>query len=330
MYAMNPWGEHGANPLPGFCARLAQQMGQSVVGGWPYSEGIYEDLNKFIWARYYWNPQQTTDDTLREYAAYYLSPTVAEDAVALFHLLEQAHPRNGWSVQSLQQAPQAFELAQRIDAAIPAFAKQSWRWRLIYSRAAIDALLQQGQLRTPEGQKKLQALCDEIRAIYHATDTFIAPPGLPALPDPRNIALGKLPVVSSTHPEVGDSARRLTDGALAQDDPQSFWAHDPKEGDSATITLDLGDLLPLDDVRLQFREIYGVYWFLPSRVAVEVSDDGEHWAEAHVTEDLPKEGAVCSPDLLVCPLGRQARFVRVGLSGSQHKGDRWEGLLELT
>jgi hypothetical protein len=40
------------------------------AGGYPYSEGIFEDINKVVWAQLYWNPARPVADTLKEYIAY--------------------------------------------------------------------------------------------------------------------------------------------------------------------------------------------------------------------------------------------------------------------
>ena len=48
MWNQGPWGGYGANPFPN---RLQQRMNEikgKLSGGFPYSEGIYEDLNEVI------------------------------------------------------------------------------------------------------------------------------------------------------------------------------------------------------------------------------------------------------------------------------------------
>jgi len=37
-------------------------------GGFPYSEGIYEDLNKAVFAQFYWDPDKSAAETIREYS----------------------------------------------------------------------------------------------------------------------------------------------------------------------------------------------------------------------------------------------------------------------
>jgi len=330
MYRMNPWGEHGANPLPGFCSRLAEDLRGQVAGGWPYSEGIYEDLNKFFWARFFWRPDAATEDTLREYASHYLGDEVASDALRLFILMEQTHARDGWRVTDPSGAEEEWRLAESIDSRIPEWARRSWRWRILYVRAAIDGLLASGDPADAGIHGRLQALCDELVRIYHASDTFIRPPPLPQPRDPRNLAFRRQALVSSCQPGYESRAAHLTDGVLAQGDAENFWCHDPAQEETATVTVDLGRRASVAQVRLQFRGLHGVYWFVPGSVDVSVSDDGTTFRPAATTHELPREGAAYSPELLSLAVGRDARYVRVTLGRSQHQEEPYRGVLELT
>lgn len=332
MYAMDPWGEHGANPLPGFCSRLEERLRGNTVGGWPYSEGIYEDLNKVLFARFYWDEDVATDDALREYAGYYLGPEAAEDAVRLFRLMEASHARTGWQVADLSAGPEEARLAASIDARLAPWARESWRWRILAIRASIDGILASEGVRTADAQGQLRPLCDELRRIYHASGTFIAPPELPALPvrKPGNLAFGCEVTASSTVPDRAGSEKRLVNGVLSEMDGEDFWASDPAQGDTAAVTLDLGGIHRVGEVRVQLRGLYGVYWFVPERIELSTSTDGEEFALAASLDALPAEGAPYSPELLAMPLDREARYLRLRLGPSQHRAEPYPGTLELT
>jgi hypothetical protein len=330
LYRMNPWGEHGANPLPGFNTRLAERLRGNIVGGWPYSEGIYEDVNKWFWCRFHWDPGIATDDVLAEYAAFYLAPEVAAEAVRLFHLLEQTHARNGWRIENLTGADEAWKLAQVIDERLPPWSKTSWRWRILYIRAAIDATLHERGFADPEAREQLRPLCEELVRLYRADRTFIRPPEFPPAPDPRNVAFGRAVAVSSVLAGYEDRAQHLTDGVLAQHDGEGFWVHDRDAEDTATLTLDLGDTVPVAEVRLQFRGLHGVYWFVPESVSVQVSTDGERFDTAIADAKTPVEGDPYSADLWAYPIHAETRYLRLLLARSQHQGDQYAGTLELT
>jgi hypothetical protein len=332
MYGMHPWGGGGANPLPGFCTTIADHVRGHVEGGWPYSEGIYEDLNKFFWIQFFGHPGRPTDDILAEYAAHYLSPEAADDGVRLFHLLEQTHHRNGWRVSNLDQAEESWELAQAIDAHLSPWAKTSWRWRTLYVRAAIDHVLKTEGYQSPEAQARLSPLRGELIRIYHAENTFIRPADLPQ-PRPQeaaNLAQGRPVTASSTAPDYAGSEAMLVDGIWAEDDPQNFWVHDREKEETAWIVVDLGQVVPIKEVCLQFRGLHGVYWFVPKNVTLAVSDDGEKFETVGQSAEVPLEGSAYSPQFYAYGIGKIGRYVRLELGPSQHVGDQWAGSLELT
>lgn len=333
MDGMSPWGGHGANPLLAKLGPAFPGNGPLTHGGWPYSEGIYEDLNKFLCARAFWTSGQKQDDVLAEYATYYFGAQAAEKAVRLFHRLAQTHGRRNWRVPNLAEADEAWELAQAIDAELPGWAKNAWRWRLVYVRAKIDHLLKHGEAGDAAVQAELTPLCDEIRTIYHVdsrTLDAVRPPAYPPPPDPQALARGKRVAASSTHPQHAGSERMLTDGILSQDDGYNFWIQDPDREKTATLTVDLGAVQAIREVRLQFRCIHGVYWFVPAAISVAVSQDGAVFIPISNSAEVPKEGTPYSAGLWSCRLGRPARYVRVELGPSQHTKPPFPGVLEVT
>ncbi|MBI3921086.1 MAG: hypothetical protein HY318_06690, partial [Armatimonadetes bacterium] len=91
MWGMGPWGGWGANPLPQRFQRLWDQCSGIVSGGFPYCEGIYEDLNKAVLLQFYWNSNRSAEDTVREYIACEFSPEVVEEISEVVRILEANH-----------------------------------------------------------------------------------------------------------------------------------------------------------------------------------------------------------------------------------------------
>ena len=330
MWGMNPWGGYGANPLPELCTRLRDRLAGMTQGGWPYSEGIYEDLNKWLWCRYYWSPTATADEALGEYVSYYLAPSVRADGVKLMHLMEQTHPHNNWNARSLGHADEAWAIADSIDRRLPAWTKSTWRWRILYVRAAMDHILKTQGYRSPVAQAALKPLCDELVAIYQAQNTSIRPPAFPAARAAADdLALGCKVTASSTLPEYAGSEQALTDGILAEEDGEDFWVHDVRRERTAWVTVDLGKPVGVKQVRLQYRGIYGQFWFVPEHLSFSVSQDGTHFEEAGATQHVPKEGTEYLPQLWAYDIGKAGRYVRIELGPSQHTGDQYTGSLEL-
>ena len=88
MRGMWPWGGFGANPQPAHFPLWRNNETFSLAGGFAYSEGIYEDINKAIIAQQYWDDARDSIETVREYAAYEYGHDVANDVVEAVRLLE--------------------------------------------------------------------------------------------------------------------------------------------------------------------------------------------------------------------------------------------------
>lgn len=140
MWGLSPWGGWGAAALPERFTRLWGQASGILSGGFVYSEGIYEDINKAVVSQLYWHGEADWRETLRQYARYELGITDAADFIEMIALLEKTHTgaaENGFCDTALSD--RVFELAQLLDAKLPAWAKKAWRWRILYLRALLDA-----------------------------------------------------------------------------------------------------------------------------------------------------------------------------------------------
>lgn len=145
MYKTEPWGGYGAIACPSACQQTWDRVKAFSAGGFPYSEGPFEDVNKAIYARLYWD-DQPAEETLHEYAAFEFGPEAADDIKRLLQLLEQSLPRDlvgkelpiHYQIKKPEAAAEAWRLAQKIQEQLPRATRRSWRWRLIYLRALVD------------------------------------------------------------------------------------------------------------------------------------------------------------------------------------------------
>ncbi len=112
MYGQYPWGGYGANPHPGRLQQRWDETKDKLSGGFPYSEGIYEDLNKVICLRLYWEPDRPAIEAVKEYAAFEFSPEVVDDVASAVKIFETNHLRD----QVGESAVTAFQLLERADA----------------------------------------------------------------------------------------------------------------------------------------------------------------------------------------------------------------------
>ncbi len=202
MYNMWPWGGYGANPLPRHLQHIWDVCGKHVAGGFPYSEGIFEDLNKAVNLQHYWGDRDAMD-TVREYAAYVASPEVAEEVTAAVEIMEHNHqfqhatkglpeplsqaksvlfpPDGGPSKSSLVNAPEmpkaaaCLKLIEAAEKKMTSAARAGWRWRLLKLRAQIDVDLQ----RTKGFHDAISdGLYKQVEDIYfaHRGEFVVSPP----------------------------------------------------------------------------------------------------------------------------------------------------------
>lgn len=191
MYRCTPWGGWGANPLPNHLQALWQPLGNLLSGGFPYSEGIYEDLNKAICAQYFWDPDQPAGQTVRQYLAYEFGAHLVTPLHQAISILEHNLPRSlkvedGTARTLLEHsegAAEAWETVRNLERMLPAERRSCWRWRVIYLRALLDAeLAASGGVHTPA----CEAAFEELTRLYHAENAlrvWLAPPTRTALAD---------------------------------------------------------------------------------------------------------------------------------------------------
>lgn len=193
MHGTFPWGGFGATPLPNRAQQQWDQVKDQVAGGFPYSEGIYEDITKAVYSQFYWS-DQPAQETVREYIAFEFSPDVVDAVAAVVGTLEHNHhfrwwpgllegvklmmdwfPSRGVKPQEDPGADEARQTMEFVDARLMPQARRSWRWRQLLLRARLDA-----ELKAAGG--KPTPLCEaafaELIELYHAqrADPAVKPP----------------------------------------------------------------------------------------------------------------------------------------------------------
>lgn len=171
MWGFEPWGGYGALVNPAGLQSMWNQVRDITQGGFPYSEGPFEDVNKAICARFYWDDQPAAE-TLREYASFEFSPDLAGEIAAALELLEKSLPRDfpsktlpvKYEIRDTASAEAAWEAISGLDNRLRPAVRRSWRWRLIFLRALIDhELVRHGGLVSPECEDALNELTEIYR-----------------------------------------------------------------------------------------------------------------------------------------------------------------------
>ena len=174
MRVGSPWGSFGANPMPTFLQEEWDRVKNTIDGGTPYSEGIFEDLNKFIWAMFCWSPDRSVRSILEEYAAYIASAGCASDIADAVFKIENVGRRepadleaNRISLPDTRLCAEAWQDIERIDRKLPRVQRRGWRWRQLLLRARVDLELAQSR---GAPTAALGRIYDEFYEMYHVTD----------------------------------------------------------------------------------------------------------------------------------------------------------------
>ena len=165
MWGNWPWGGLGANPLPARFQRLWDEVKHKVSGGFPYSEGIYEDMNKAAVVQFYWDRDRSASQTLEEYCVYQFGAEATGEVLSLVDLLESAATCSAMrQAADLAGVERARELALQLDRRLPPWARDGWPWQILLQRAVLDAeRFLAGSLETPAAEAAMLRLMD----IYH-------------------------------------------------------------------------------------------------------------------------------------------------------------------
>lgn len=135
MWGRFPWGGSGANPLPARFQRIWDESGLRLDGGLPYSEGRFEDINKVIFIRFFWDKCVTSVETVSAYIRYEFGNETEEPLMEALYLLEKTYPQ--WEREK-PDVLRAYELITDVDEKLSPQARAAWRWQIIYLRAIID------------------------------------------------------------------------------------------------------------------------------------------------------------------------------------------------
>ncbi len=192
MWKRLPWGGFGASPQPQRFSGFWAQSCSLLSGGILYSEGIFEDFNKAIWAMFYWNGNNDVDETIKEYANYELGCSDITSFNEVIDILEKNHellwyafPEDKliddlkWQMKTkpdiyvrkrsseFQDTLKAYEIIRNLDKKLPSWARKAWRWRLLYIRVFCDYTVDHNNGEpTPEMERYLE----ELAELYHCNN----------------------------------------------------------------------------------------------------------------------------------------------------------------
>lgn len=185
MYSCAPWGGFGANPLTRFLQRTNDGTKGLYAGGFPYSEGIFEDINKWISLANYSGIYKNASEAVKSYVKFEFccNDDRLIDAIIRTETGLARNKYNDGKVQHYNIADTSdikyvYEVITEYNDRLPEKIRMSDRWRMIYLRAVIDYELAENDF-IPSRSDRVQKAMLELRKIYFATDEthkWVCPP----------------------------------------------------------------------------------------------------------------------------------------------------------
>ena len=168
-----PWGGYGASHLAAFLNTTNQKSGKLYRGGFPSSEGVFEDANKFIQLAYYSGEYEDAFDALRAYVKHEfccddeaLYEAVKRTETALSRLrLEGDYTRA--VIHDASDVEFVYETLTHYHETLPENITSSRNFRLYYLRAVIDLEMVRND-GYPARSARCREAMHELCRIYYA------------------------------------------------------------------------------------------------------------------------------------------------------------------
>lgn len=174
MYSCSPWGGYGASVLTHFLQKTNDICANMYQGGFPYSEGIFEDANKFISLMSYSGLYPNAFDALR---AYVRSEFCCEDEALLDAIiatetaLARKEDKTAIPYRCVIKDTADIDLVHKTlahyNATLPKNVTQARNFRLFYLRSVIDYEMKEHDF-YPSRSVRCQQALKELIDIYHA------------------------------------------------------------------------------------------------------------------------------------------------------------------
>jgi hypothetical protein len=131
-------GREPIDPRPADESLIYKHFAGFQDGFITYSEGVNDDVNKFLWTQWGWSAGESAETILHDYSRFFLGPEWTQRFAQGIADLERNWRGPILSNATIQTTATEFEEMGR-DPAVP---KNNWRFELAQERAYYDALLQ--------------------------------------------------------------------------------------------------------------------------------------------------------------------------------------------
>ena len=184
MWTCSPWGGYGGSHLAAFLERNNSTGKNIYSGAFPYSEGIFEDANKYIELSLYSGEHESTFDALRDYVKFEFCSDSDElyEALSLTETsLARKRSRPGDYIKVTMNDTSEVEhiraIFEKYNSLLPENITSSRNFRLFYLRALIDFEIARNDgfaIRSELCQEAMREL-DEIYFVNDNTCPWVRP-----------------------------------------------------------------------------------------------------------------------------------------------------------
>ena len=184
MWTCSPWGGYGASHLAAFLERNNLTGKNIYSGAFPYSEGIFEDANKYIELSLYSGEHESTFDALRDYVRFEFCSDSDElyEALRLTETsLARKRSRPGdyikVTMNDTSEVEHIREIFEKYNSILPENITSSRNFRLFYLRTLIDSEIVRNDgfaIRSELCQNAMKEL-DEIYYVNEKTCPWVRP-----------------------------------------------------------------------------------------------------------------------------------------------------------
>ena len=177
MYSCKPWGGFGASVLTGYMKKVKEKSEHIFSGGIAYSEGIYEDANKFIILSAYSGRYENPYDAIRDYVKtefccedeeLYQAVIKTETGLARTYDPTLPPPRR-CVIHDTSDVEFVYNTFQKYNKILPENITKSRKFRLFYLRAVIDYALMHNDFYVKGSEECIKAM-QEVDDIYYVCD----------------------------------------------------------------------------------------------------------------------------------------------------------------
>jgi hypothetical protein len=143
MVGLEPWGCIGGVVTPRLMQEQEDEYRHLTSGGYMYTEGIFDDINKVFCASLFWDSDISMEETAEDYIRYEFPMMDVAKCREMFWLMEDNHLLTYKFVQKpadIEKAVRVREMADELDAQIMPSRRMYWRWRMFYIHAQLDVI----------------------------------------------------------------------------------------------------------------------------------------------------------------------------------------------